>query len=1297
MNGWPGLPISDGIGQETRFLSALKEGYFHVDEMTFESLLAMSAEFAANLNFFNIHNERDGNWSQLFTSDAAVTMAHILSTDLGRLESEFLQHSDVSLEGGAGYIVGIARQINTWLTCLNAADDEPGKALSAQISQLIDMRLAADLQAVRPFLTRLDQQTGNQSIFADLDARWGGGQVGAATVLPVLGPSELSDPIQAKSGLHATFHRFTQAIAYVKDSTRVYLQNSLCTQNHDPAMGLFIAFVRLFRHVQDHVNQFTQRHFQFYYDRVLHVVPRNAVAGSVHLICEAALGTHGVSIEKGTEFSVSGGQGRIFRSNNHVVVTDAKVAALSTLHLERDPLISPESDLHYITDMYLRRLPIAASPDGDTSVPPSPLFGAGKTDAGHNTAEQATIGFAVASPVLMLKEGLRKITVTIKFADPFATYFATDEVGHKVPGTTLLEQIAQAESVAGFTRLLHMVFSRYLLTRHSWLSPEYKQTIVDTAGRLSGAKLSENLSVLLSEDREVLWHRFFKEIFTVSLTSRGGWHDVPDYRLKIPDENDREFSIGLTCLLTLGPEIGPITSYSSEIHGGRWTTDAPVIRFCANGKKDISPYSLFDGLTVKEFVIETAVEGAKDLLLYNNNGQLDLSKPFHPFGALPTDNSYLIVGYAEAARKNVDALRLHIEWGELPKDNGGFSAYYKGYDALFSNESFKAEMSVLSDGQWQPKQEEVRQTMSLFDTEPIGERISRNKVLQVQSVKYGKPVDRRVSDEEFRFDPIARNGFIKIALVAPEYAFGHTEYPNLLARILSENARLKLDLVKPIPNAPYTPIINRITLDYTATCVITVSQDAPSTIDSLQDKVFHIHPFGTEPVFPEGRAVSYSLWPEYAYDGNLYIGLSAGQLKGLLTLFFHIREASSHESSSVRPDIAWFYLASDRWSQLAKSRVISDTTNGFLSSGIVMLDIPDDIDRHSHIMSDDRFWLRVSANDQLQTFGQLYSVRSHALKVSHPPEGNTHSGEDTPFRAGSLWRPVVSIPGLGKINQIGDSFGGRSTESRTQLQTRISERLRHKHRACLPRDYEQLILEHFPEVCKVKCFSNMRSGIAEPSPGHILVVVVPYLSASAAGHDFCPMLSTIVLNQISTFVQELASTFVRIEVRNPVYEQIQIRCTVKVAGHGHQGVYVNMLNQALSEYISPWQNLSCKARFGWCVRRKDIESYIRELDYVEFVTNVSMLHITQDDDGAFSLEDTVHDRRESARRETSEHDEIDDSDCVRPRYPWSLPVPLKNHFIETTDDIQPIVAEVTGINELGIGSTFIMGQKEQHG
>ena len=90
MADWAEWQITDGTGQSSRFPSALQNGYFNVDEMAFEELLAMSAEYASALRFHNLKNEPDGSWADLFTADEAVIMAKILSTDLSRLESEFI-------------------------------------------------------------------------------------------------------------------------------------------------------------------------------------------------------------------------------------------------------------------------------------------------------------------------------------------------------------------------------------------------------------------------------------------------------------------------------------------------------------------------------------------------------------------------------------------------------------------------------------------------------------------------------------------------------------------------------------------------------------------------------------------------------------------------------------------------------------------------------------------------------------------------------------------------------------------------------------------------------------------------------------------------------------------------------------------------------------------------------------------------------------------------------------------------------------------------------------------------------
>ena len=177
------------------------------------------------------------------------------------------------------------------------------------------------------------------------------------------------------------------------------------------------------------------------------------------------------------------------------------------------------------------------------------------------------------------------------------------------------------------------------------------------------------------------------------------------------------------------------------------------------------------------------------------------------------------------------------------------------------------------------------------------------------------------------------------------------------------------------------------------------------------------------------------------------------------------------------------------------------------------------------------------------------------------------------------------------------------------------------------------------------------------------------------------MVNSLLLKEIREFAGRLTSTFVEIDVRNPAYEQIQVRCTVKFTKEVGVGHYMNKLNQAITDYLSPWNEIGYRAQFGWCVREYDLKSYIRNMDCVEFITDFSMLRIASDGKGFFDLFDTV-------ARGVEE---------IHPLYPWSIAIPVRRHFIKTTDKPEVIAPELTGVDELEIGSTFIITGKQSYG
>jgi hypothetical protein len=170
-------------------------------------------------------------------------------------------------------------------------------------------------------------------------------------------------------------------------------------------------------------------------------------------------------------------------------------------------------------------------------------------------------------------------------------------------------------------------------------------------------------------------------------------------------------------------------------------------------------------------------------------------------------------------------------------------------------------------------------------------------------------------------------------------------------------------------------------------------------------------------------------------------------------------------------------------------------------------------------------------------------------------------------------------------------------------------------------------------------------------------------------------------------VQRLSSPLATSEVRNPAYEQVQVRCSVKFRSDSMGGHNINRLDKAIADYLCPWERIGYKARFGWSIRQKDVESYIRGLEYVEYVTDFSMLHITEDGRGGYHLFDSARENSSNAKRNSGESNR---EALIRCRYPWSLAIPAKHQFIEIIDTSSPIAAAVTGVNELEIGGTFII-------
>ena len=102
--------------------------------------------------------------------------------------------------------------------------------------------------------------------------------------------------------------------------------------------------------------------------------------------------------------------------------------------------------------------------------------------------------------------------------------------------------------------------------------------------------------------------------------------------------------------------------------------------------------------------------------------------------------------------------------------------------------------------------------------------------------------------------------------------------------------------------------------------------------------------------------------------------------------------------------------------------------------------------------------------------------------------------------AGTISASGKNLPGIVEIIQVVKGHGGRMGGDAGDICLRLSDRIAHRNRALLPADYERLVLQHFPQVVKVKCLPGLDTKKRNRS-GVVTLVIVP---RQEGGDCYCP-------------------------------------------------------------------------------------------------------------------------------------------------------------------------------------------------
>lgn len=669
--------------------------------------------------------------------------------------------------------------------------------------------------------------------------------------------------------------------------------------------------------------------------------------------------------------------------------------------------------------------------------------------------------------------------------------------------------------------------------------------------------------------------------------------------------------IQLTVQVSVSSTGPPIIALSETKMAGDFTTSLPVAKFVLKHQSSRYKYVQLRSLQFVSLDISIVVNGKKQLVVLNDNGVLDASKPFFPFGVQPDRRSSLFIGSSELFSKNVSEVQISYQWENLPGED--FDDYYDEYNIpeTINNQLFKAEVYVLYKHDWieiensefdlfneSNSDPSVNQTFSEFKSEETGQAFERINGLEVTE----------------KIGPETAYGFLRIQftgaksvydnLLSKLRAFGHHEYSNLYSEVAIKKA-LNDSSAGNFPNKPYTPVMSNLSIGYQSTQSVILS-DA-----SVPEQFFHVEPFG----FTEKKlSGAFTLLPQFWNEGNFYLGLSGIEAPLNISLLFQVAEGTAKASPESPPaEIEWSLLKEEGWELFDSLSILNDTTQELQKSGILTFEIGTEAILSDFQFEEKAYWIRGTISQFSEGVCQLIDIFPNAVSTSYifPETDENNTGiESTRFiPAETINKLDAKDAKIKKVTQPFPSFGGKSSETDENYLARVSERLRHKHRAVNVWDYERIVLEQFPSIYKVKCLEHA-SVSDDYAPGSVTLLVISNLRYKETGNPLEPKTGFDTLTEIKLYLKNYVSPFVEINVVNPTYEQLLVDCKVAFHTGFDSGYYLNQLNEDIKHYLSPWAYEEGKdIVFGGKIYRSDILQFVENQIYVDYVTDFKLYHI----------------------------------------------------------------------------------------
>lgn len=747
------------------------------------------------------------------------------------------------------------------------------------------------------------------------------------------------------------------------------------------------------------------------------------------------------------------------------------------------------------------------------------------------------------------------------------------------------------------------------------------------------------------------YYRLLEDAFYLEISTENGWENIPHYELKYKKGENGRFVLHFR----LGREF-PSTAACNEKH--RCITGMPALRILINRKARIFPYSWARKIFFNKLKISCDARQLPKLELVNEQGIQDINSSFQPFGVRGERGSWFLAGNYEAAVKPLREVSLHIKWSQLPQETGGLETYYQGYNLGIRNDSFRVKTEYLKGKEWV---DSSPHTTALFRYNRKSEMVEEEQTITWELD--GKMPVNTLPKEEFRYGS-ATTGFFRIRLDEPRFGFGYSLYQNLLInRFLIRKKREKIELL----NEPYIPVIDSIEFGYQA-------QESIDNYTGKQSrtKLYHIDPVDTRELQPVTDRI-FPLVKGIAEEGCLKLAFGRARSYDKIRIYVELIPSCHEFEKEEISKLKWYYHNGIEWKKIEEEHVYDETDN-FLNSGIIEIELPMRISE-MHLDREELFRIYAAFERNHLNYPSLFGIYTNIVKVEavvsdHPER---HSGTEV-LPSGSIKRMQKPIPGITSVEQPRQSRGGVGQEIFNDIYFRTSNQILFRGMPVTPGDYERLTLELFPQVGKVKCFpacdakNNGRKGV-------VTLAVMQKKEDNAF-----PLCSYDLLFEIEKKIGQYAGPFVLIDAINPVFEEVMVRCFVKLKPGTSANRFQKEMKVKIDNYISPWLYKKELPEFGRTLKVADIRSLLEEETAIEEIHRVSLIILMTSTRKARIKSQTI--------RKVLEFSDEKAYVPIKTSHPWYICIPAKEHHIYTSHPEEH--QKRIGIGDMKVDSTLVI-------